>query len=173
MNLVFVAFPVSTQNSGERANTTWLWVRIMCPSRGDNSFRRLLFRMIHSNIQLSFVEDIPITCNTKALKSYEIIIVERMCVWGGGLLFNANSSIVQLYHTLRWDDDDCFVLDQHALLDFYCAWSPKQQSAERVVNIGFVYNIPLYIICYWNIYGMQVTRFRYSPSILTASRFYG
>ena len=40
--------------------------------------------MIYSSIQLSFVDDIPITCNTKALKSYEIITVERMCVWGGG-----------------------------------------------------------------------------------------
>jgi hypothetical protein len=34
--------------------------------------------MIYSNIQLSFVEDIPITCNTKALKSYEIILARRI-----------------------------------------------------------------------------------------------
>ena len=32
----------------------------------------------------------------------------------------------------QWDDDDevCFVLDQHAALDFYSASSLKQQSAE-------------------------------------------
>ena len=36
--------------------------------------------MIYSNIQLSFVDDIPITCNSKALESYEIIIVERVYV---------------------------------------------------------------------------------------------
>jgi hypothetical protein len=35
--------------------------------------------MIYSNIQLSFVDDIPITCNSKALESYEIVIVERVC----------------------------------------------------------------------------------------------
>ena len=42
--------------------------------------------MIYCNIQLSFVDDIPITCNSKALESYEIIIVERVCVcvWRGG-----------------------------------------------------------------------------------------
>ena len=59
--------------------------------------------MIYSNIQLSFVDDIPIRCNSKALESYDIIIVERVCVCvcGGGGLFNANSAIVQLYHALR------------------------------------------------------------------------
>ena len=36
--------------------------------------------MIYSNIQLSFVDDIPITCNSKALESYEIVIVERVCL---------------------------------------------------------------------------------------------
>ena len=36
--------------------------------------------------------------------------------------------------TFRWDDDDVhFVLDQHAYLDFYCASSLKQQSADRHV----------------------------------------
>ena len=37
--------------------------------------------------------------------------------------------------TFRWDDDDdvCFVLDLHALLDIYSASSLKQQSAGRHV----------------------------------------
>jgi len=34
----------------------------------------------------------------------------------------------------QWDDDEvCFVLDQHAELDFYSASSLKQQSAGRHV----------------------------------------
>jgi hypothetical protein len=35
----------------------------------------------------------------------------------------------------QWDEDDevCFVLDQHANLDFYGASSLKQQSAGRYV----------------------------------------
>jgi hypothetical protein len=48
--------------------------------------------IIYSNIQLSFVDDIPITCNTKALESYEIITDERarvcvcVCCEGGIVL---------------------------------------------------------------------------------------
>jgi hypothetical protein len=35
---------------------------------------------------------------------------------------------------IQWNDDDiCFVLDQHADLDFYSAISLKQQSAGRHV----------------------------------------
>jgi len=74
--------------------------------------------VFYSNVQLSFNDDIPNTCSTKALKSYEIITVERVCVCVcvcvcvGGLLVSANSAISQLYHDLRWgeDDDECFVL---------------------------------------------------------------
>ena len=51
------------------------------------------------------------------------------------LLLSANSAIFQLYHSWReqvnfqWDVDEvCFVLDQHAGLDFYSASSVKQQS---------------------------------------------
>ena len=32
IKLVFVASPLSTQHSGERAKTGWLGIRIMCPS---------------------------------------------------------------------------------------------------------------------------------------------
>ena len=32
MKLVFVAFPLSTQHSGERVKTGWLGIRRMCPS---------------------------------------------------------------------------------------------------------------------------------------------
>jgi hypothetical protein len=45
------------------------------------------------------------------------------------LLCNAEWTIFQLYHdgwehvTFRWDDDVRFVLDQHALLNFYCEWN--------------------------------------------------
>jgi hypothetical protein len=53
------------------------------------------------------------------------------------LLFNANSTIFQLYHgenKLIFNDDEVrFVLAQHALLDFYSASSLKQQSADRNV----------------------------------------
>jgi len=58
--------------------------------------------VFYSNVQLSFNDDIPNTCSTKALKSYEIITVERVCVCvcGGGLLVSANSAITQLYHDL-------------------------------------------------------------------------
>jgi len=53
--------------------------------------------IIYSNIQLSFVDDIPITCNTKALESYEIITVERVCVCvcaaGGGYCFQPTQQL--------------------------------------------------------------------------------
>ena len=32
IKLVFVAFPLSTQQSGVRAKTGWLEIKIMCPS---------------------------------------------------------------------------------------------------------------------------------------------
>jgi hypothetical protein len=56
------------------------------------------------------------------------------------LLFNVNSAIFQLYHgenrfDFHWDDDEVhFVLDQHALLNFYRASSLKQQSEGRHVS---------------------------------------
>ena len=42
---------------------------------------------------------------------------------GEGLSFNANSAIFQLYEVIfEWDGDEVrFVLDQHSLLNFYCA----------------------------------------------------
>jgi hypothetical protein len=44
--------------------------------------------------------------------------------------FSAISSQEQV--NFQWDDDEvCFVLDQHAELDFYSASSLKQQSAGR------------------------------------------
>jgi hypothetical protein len=52
------------------------------------------------------------------------------------LLFNANSAIFQLFHgknKLIYNDEVCFVLDQHAELDFYSASSLKQQSADKHV----------------------------------------
>ena len=58
-------------------------------------------------------------------------------------MFNAKWAIFQLYYgknklifnEMNHDDDDevCFVLDQHAELDFYSASSLKQQSAGRHV----------------------------------------
>ena len=57
--------------------------------------------VFYSNVQLSFNDDIPNTCSPKALKSYEIITVERVCVWEGEILVSANSAISQLYHGLR------------------------------------------------------------------------
>jgi hypothetical protein len=45
----------------------------------------------------------------------------------------------------QWDDDDevCFVLDQHAELDFYSASLLKQQSVGRhVAPLGHIIPIP-------------------------------
>jgi hypothetical protein len=44
----------------------------------------------------------------------------------------------------QWDDDEvCFVLDQHAELDFYGASSLKQQSSGRhVAPLGHIILIP-------------------------------
>jgi len=42
-----------------------------------------------------------------------------------------------------YDDEVCFVLDQHAELDFYSASSLKQQSADRhVTPLGHIILIP-------------------------------
>ena len=52
------------------------------------------------------------------------------------LLFNANFSVIswQEQVNFQWDDNDvCFLLDQHAKLDFYSASSLRQQSADRHV----------------------------------------
>jgi hypothetical protein len=42
ITLVFVASPLSTSHSGEKAMTGWLGIRIMCPS--DMSTRGLLLQ---------------------------------------------------------------------------------------------------------------------------------
>jgi len=52
-------------------------------------------------------------------------------------VFNAQSSICQLYHNesklfFDHDDDVRFVLDQHAELDFYSASLLKQQSTPQI-----------------------------------------
>ena len=38
--------------------------------------------------------------------------------------------------TFRWDDDICFVLDQHTEFDFYSTNSLKQQSAGNYRNVA-------------------------------------
>jgi hypothetical protein len=56
-------------------------------------------------------------------------------------LFNANSTIYQLYHDEdKLDDDEVrFVLDEHTELDFYSASSLKQQSTNRhVAPLGHI-----------------------------------
>ena len=65
------------------------------------------------------------------------------------VLFNTNSAIFQLYHdgnNLIFNEDDdevCFVLDQHAELDFYSANSLKQQYTVRhVAPLGHIILIP-------------------------------
>jgi hypothetical protein len=44
----------------------------------------------------------------------------------------------------QWDDNEVrFVLDQHAVLDFYSASLPKQQSVNRhVAPLGHIIPIP-------------------------------
>ena len=70
------------------------------------------------------------------------------------LLFNAKWVIFQLIvriSYIQWDDDDvCFVLDQHAQLDFYSPSSVKQQSASRYVtplgHIILILNQPVLLL---------------------------
>jgi len=60
------------------------------------------------------------------------------------LLFNTNSAIFHLqnvYHDKNmlhflWDDDDvCFVLDQHAEIDFYSAsWTKTSQRVDMSLH---------------------------------------
>ena len=53
-----------------------------------------------------------------------------------------NFSVISMQEQVRfwWDDNDvCFVLDQHAELDFNSASSMKQQSAGRhVAPLGHI-----------------------------------
>jgi hypothetical protein len=72
--------------------------------------------------------------------------MRRVTEW---LLFNANSTIIQLYHgenKLMFNEMMMrfrFVLDQHAELDFNSASSLKQQSAGRhVAPLGHIILIP-------------------------------
>ena len=56
IKLVFVASPLSTQHSGERAKTGWLRIRITCPSGATLSTRRLLFQWASTiKMQLSML----------------------------------------------------------------------------------------------------------------------
>jgi hypothetical protein len=49
--------------------------------------------------------------------------------------FSATCISWRVQVNFQWDDDEvCFVLDQHAELDFYGASSLKQQSAGRHVT---------------------------------------
>ena len=66
-----------------------------------------------------------------------VIVVKRQ--------FNNCSAILWREQVnFQWDDDEvCFVLDQHAELDFYSASSLKQQSAGRhVTPLGHIILIP-------------------------------
>jgi len=59
------------------------------------------------------------------------------------VLFHANSAIFQLYYgeNKLIVDEVCFILDQHAGLDFHSASSLKQQSAGRhVAPLGTHYS---------------------------------
>jgi hypothetical protein len=48
----------------------------------------------------------------------------------------------------QWDDDEiCFVLDQHAELDFYSASSLKKQSVgKHVAPLGHIILIPIFAL---------------------------
>ena len=52
----------------------------------------------------------------------------------------------QLFEPSRYtadDDDVCFILDQHAEMNFYSASSLKQQSGDRhVASLGHIILIP-------------------------------
>ena len=61
--------------------------------------------------------------------------------WITVMLYNANSAIFSYVMTrsinILWNNDE--VLEQQASLDFYCASSLKQQSADR--HVGLLYTL--------------------------------
>ena len=66
---------------------------------------------------------------------------------------SANSAIYlaiswRVQVNFQWDDDEvCFVLDQHAELDFYSDSSLKQQSAGRhVAPLGHIILISVFAL---------------------------
>ena len=75
----------------------------------------------------------------KQTKPVGINVWNRVIEW---MVFNANSTIFQLYHgknKLIFNE----MMDQHAELDFYSARSLKQQSADRyVAPLGHINLIP-------------------------------
>ena len=62
------------------------------------------------------------------------------------------SYIVARTSYIQWDDDVCFVLDQHVELDIYSASSLEQQSAGRhVAPLGHIILIssqPVFCSCF-------------------------
>jgi hypothetical protein len=53
-------------------------------------------------------------------------------------------SYIMVRTSFQWDDDEvCFVLDQHADLDFYSVNSLKQKSTDKhVAPLGHIIPIP-------------------------------
>jgi hypothetical protein len=78
------------------------------------------------NILLLFVTDL----STRWIKKQKIICIPYLY-----------SKCKDCY--IQWNDDVCFVLDQHAWLDLYSASSLKQQSVCRyVTSLGHIILIP-------------------------------
>jgi hypothetical protein len=59
------------------------------------------------------------------------------------LLFNTNSAILWREQVNYQWDDVCFILDQHAELDFYSAsWLKQQSTGRNVTPFGHIILIP-------------------------------
>ena len=72
---------------------------------------------------------------------YRFVSSSPRCEWVSDCYLTPNeqffSCIMARASYIQWNDDVvCFVLDQHAKLDFYSASSLKQQSADRYCKMG-------------------------------------
>ena len=84
-------------------------------------------KLINHGSTLSIIDEFKVKSQTMTILICQGFYV-YMCSWFLSEQIN-----------FQWDDDDevCFVLDQHASLDFYSASSLKQQSTDKhVVQLG-------------------------------------
>jgi hypothetical protein len=71
----------------------------------------------------------------KGFSQEEDFVAEKLSQ-GNNKKFPHGRSLWLKQVTFRWDDDICFVLDQHNEFDFYCTNSLKQQFAGSYRNVA-------------------------------------